>query len=149
MIRFKRLVQVGVLVVLAGFLCGSLGWAADGVVAVDTTFAPPEWLVQVLLWLKSMPYIGPVLVEIAKWAGVVSVILTAFASFMIVLAKAFDGFSSITAHFQWAGRVADWINAIVPYLKWASLYNQPQPWKISTGTASTQIEAKPEEKKGG
>jgi hypothetical protein len=53
--------------------------ASEDIVMMDPVTVPPEWLQGALIWLKSMPYVGPVLAEIFKWVGVVASIMTALS----------------------------------------------------------------------
>ena len=57
-------------------------------VSVDPVFVPPTWLETAILFVKNIPGVGPVLVEIGKWVGVVGTILTALCVFLLSVLNA-------------------------------------------------------------
>jgi Trk-type K+ transport system membrane component len=101
--------------------------------AVPEVAAPPEWLTMILVQMQGLPYVGPPIVFIVKWAGVLAVFLTSLAIFFLSLARGLDKVSELSPYLQWMSKAADSINRITPWLKWASMLNQPQPWKPDAG----------------
>lgn len=92
-------------------------------VAVDPVFNPPEWLASILLFIKGLPYAGPVLIQIFKWSGVLAVVMTTLSVAVITLLK----IPEVAARWAGAASVADKIEAfgkkVIPWLKYLSMFN--------------------------
>ena len=58
----------------------------------DEAFVPPEWLQNALLEAKSIPVVGPYIVTLMKWLGVIVSVLTALLHFMVNFKSWSDGF---------------------------------------------------------
>lgn len=116
--------------VLALLLFSGVFAYADAMVAVPAPLEPPVWFSSILLWLYSVPKVGPVLLEAGKWFGVAATVLTALTAFLIGIAKALDGISALSPYLGWLGKVSDILNTIIPWFRYFSNFNQPvKPWK--------------------
>ncbi len=96
---------------------------AQSAVQVDALIAPPEWLASVILFLKSVPYVGPALVVAFKWAGILSGAMTAIS----LAAISFLRIPELAARWAGAKDLADKIDAVakkvLPWLKYLSMFN--------------------------
>jgi hypothetical protein len=90
---------------------------------VDPVAVPPEWVANVLVWVKTLPYVGPVVVEILKWVGLVAGVMTALS----VMAQALLAIPEIAARFAGAPGLAEkikyWSDKILYWLKYFSVFN--------------------------
>lgn len=111
------------LLIVALALCGTQLALADGSVMVPTAAAPPEWLGAVLQFVSSLPYAGPVIVALIKWAGLVAGIMTALS----VFAQAVLAVPELVARWAGANEAAEKIrkisDVVLPWLKWLSVFN--------------------------
>jgi hypothetical protein len=84
---------------------------------------PPEWIGGILIWLKSIPTVGPILVEVLKWVSVLATVFTVIATTASTLLK----IPEIAARISGAEKLADGIKAfhdkVMPWLKYLSVYN--------------------------
>nr|AMP48114.1 hypothetical protein [uncultured bacterium]AMP48138.1 hypothetical protein [uncultured bacterium] len=85
---------------------------------------PPEWIGPIIIWLKSIPTVGPVLVEVLKWISVLATVFTVLATAVSAVLK----IPEIAARLSGAEKLADSIKKIhdkvMPWLKYLSVYNQ-------------------------
>lgn len=83
----------------------------------------PVWLLEFLTYISTIPKVGPVLVEVAKWLGVLASVFTALSLTLTVILK----IPEITARWAGASEIADKIKAlhdkIQPWLKYLSIFN--------------------------
>jgi predicted protein tyrosine phosphatase len=93
-------------------------FAQDG-----TPIEPPAWLESVLVFIQSVPKVGPVVVEIFKWIGVVASVFTALSVAVSVILKV----PEIAARWAGAGALAEKIEKlnekVQPWLKYLSIFN--------------------------
>lgn len=84
---------------------------------------PPEWLGGVLVWLQSVPKVGPIIVQILKWTSVIVTVFTALS----VAAQAILKIPEIGLRIAGASELADKIkkvsDKILPWLKYLSAFN--------------------------
>lgn len=115
----KKLVNQIAFVNLLALFVTVFVFAADGVPAD----APPAWLEGVINFVRALPYVGPVVVEILKWMGVISAVMTAISVCTITVLK----IPQVIAKWAGASKLADQIQAIsdkvLPYLKYLSMFN--------------------------
>jgi len=106
-------------------LVPALAFAADDVSGLDVL--PPEIILALLTYLKSVPYVGPVLVAILKWIAIVTPIMTALS----LCAQAILAIPEVVARFQGAHDLADkikyWSDKIVYWLSYFSIRNAQKP----------------------
>lgn len=115
----KKLIFVLLLLPAAAF--------ADGVVAPVLSLTPPDWLGTVVQFLAAVPYVGPVIVEVLKWVGLISAVATALS----VLAQTLLALPEVAARWAGAHAIADKIKSVsdvvLPWLKWLSVFNVQKP----------------------
>ncbi len=105
------------------FLMVSVAAVAQEAVVVPQSAVPPEWLTQLLVFAESLPYVGPAMIFIMKWAGFLSVLLTAVSVFVEGVKVA------VVQSFKWAGfeekaaKIEAMLNKVLPYLKYLSMLN--------------------------
>lgn len=103
-------------------LVPSLAFAAD---AAD--ILPPDVIVQLILFLQSVPYVGPVLVMILKWVAIIAPVMTALS----VCVQAVLAVPEVVARYHGAHDLADkvkyWSDKIVYWLSYLSIRNAKKP----------------------
>lgn len=84
----------------------------------------PEWLESAMLAVSSIPVVGPVVVEIAKWLGVISSILTILVSAILALIKVLGlvlPAARLASIALWVAKLEG--SAVMYWLKFFSMYN--------------------------
>ena len=93
-------------------------------VAIDPIFIPPPWLQDVLLAVKGLPIVGPYVVEILKWVGVGTVLITSICAALIACLKVLGGALKLVKLDALAAKVEAFQNSkIIYYLKYISNLN--------------------------
>jgi hypothetical protein len=84
---------------------------------------PPVWLGDLLTFIASIPSVGPIVVEVFKWLGVVASVFTALSVAVSVIVK----IPELAARFAGLPEIAEKLNKInekvQPYLKYLSIFN--------------------------
>ena len=91
--------------------------------ALDPVFVPPTWLQEVVLFIKNIPMVGPVLVEVGKWAGFLASVLTAFVIFLWSVIQALQPLTKISFIGPHLVRIIGFITTIMPYVQYLSMFN--------------------------
>lgn len=90
----------------------------------DEAFVPPEWLQDALLNAKSIPVIGPFMVNAMKWLGVLVSVITALFAFLWALLRAGQVVLSAAKMAELAEKLAMLENSkLMYYLKAFSMFN--------------------------
>jgi hypothetical protein len=106
-----------------------MGALARADVAVGAAaLVPPDWLAGVVGSVLTMfPKVGVIVVLVVKWLGFVSGTLTALAIFLKSVSTIGQGLFSVVG----LSKVAGWIdaveNAVLPWIKFLSMFNQTTP----------------------
>ena len=83
----------------------------------------PAWLLEFLTYIATIPKVGPILVEVAKWLGVLASVFTALSISITAILK----IPEIVARWSGASDFADKLKAfhdkIQPWLKYLSIFN--------------------------
>lgn len=84
----------------------------------------PEWLVKALELVSSVPVVGPIVVEVAKWLGVLSSVLTILVTAILGIIRALGVVLPAIKLADLAAKVLAFENSKVMYwLKLLSMYN--------------------------
>lgn len=95
-------------------------------VPLDPIFVPPHWIQDVLLLVKSLPVVGPYVVEALKWVGVVTVILTSLTGAILASLKALQGALKLAKLDDLAAKLAAFEQSkFIFWLKYFSSFNAP------------------------
>lgn len=90
----------------------------------DEAFVPPEWLQNALLEAKSIPVVGPYIVTLMKWLGVIVSVLTALFAFLWSILRAGQMVFSAAKMVELAEKLAALENSkLMYYLKAFSMFN--------------------------
>ncbi len=88
---------------------------------------PPDIIVQLLTFLQSVPYVGPVLVVALKWVAIVAPIMTALS----LCVQAVLAIPEVAARFSGAHELGDkikyWSDKVVYWLSYFSIRNAKKP----------------------
>lgn len=100
----------------------------EPVVVKDVSAAPPQWMQDMIVTIKSLPVIGPVAVKILNWIAVIVSILTALCAFLMVVTKALSGISSVAQFGAFGEKIKSFQDGkIMYYLKYLSMFNAKKP----------------------
>lgn len=93
--------------------------------ALNAVETPPDWLVDLLEKVYEFPVVGPIIVKVGQWFGVIVTILTSLTAFLIGAVKALQKVLSLAGLLK----AADWLAAfekgkVMYWLKYGSaLFN--------------------------
>jgi hypothetical protein len=100
------------------------------------THLPPAWLEKVLDVAVSVPVVGPVVVEVLKWVGVISSILTAIVTAALGLIWSLSRALKLAKLVDLAVKIEALAASPVMYwLRFFSMYNAKKEEKKDAGTA--------------
>lgn len=87
---------------------------------VEQIVEPPSWLKEVIGFAMSIPTVGPIVVEILKWIGVLSALLTALSSLLLAVSKAFEAAGKV-----WTGavKIKEYLDKAIYYVGYLSVFN--------------------------
>lgn len=83
----------------------------------------PSWVAPIVTWLQTVPTVGPILIEVLKWLGIVAAVLTALATLMQALAAAFVGVAKMAGFVEFANKAKAFLDKILAYVKYFSMFN--------------------------
>jgi len=84
----------------------------------------PDMLVKAMALVSSLPVVGPILVEIAKYLGLISSVLTIIVTAILGVIKALQAALPLLNLVNLASKVAAFENSkVMYYLKMLSMYN--------------------------
>lgn len=83
----------------------------------------PEWLSQILNWLVTIPKVGPIVVEIGKWLGVIASVFTVLSVALTAIVKIPEIGLRFFKFVELAEKLAKFHDKIQPYIKYLSIFN--------------------------
>lgn len=107
------------------------------VAPVDPVFMPPSWLSKVMEYVLGVPVIGPIVIEIMKWLGVLASVMTSLAVCFTAVMKSLSKVLNAAKLLGLAAKVDALYIKYAPYLKFLSLYNV-QKGEIQNGEGSSK-----------
>lgn len=113
--KFLKLITVMILMMIA-----SMAFGQD----VPAEAMPPEWIGFILVWLKSIPSVGPVLIEVLKWISVIGTVFTVLATAISAVLKVPEIALRISGAEEIAGKIKAFHDKVMPWFKYLSIYNQ-------------------------
>lgn len=90
---------------------------------VGVTDEIPSWIAPVVMWLQGVPTVGPILVEVLKWLGLLAAVLTALSTFMMALSKAVVGVAGMAGFVAFAEKAQKFFDVALKYAKYFSMFN--------------------------
>lgn len=100
-------------------LLGSLALAQDAAIpGMDI----PSWVAPILAFLSGLPQVGPYLVMIIKYAGIMSVALTAISSILIAIQKLLEQLHAVK-QLELVQKIIDGLKKIIPWVAYFSNLN--------------------------
>jgi len=85
---------------------------------------PPEWLANAMYTIEKLPIVGPIAVEVFKWLGVISAIMTALVTCLLSISRTLfyaAKFGSVASLMAWVTKFET--SKIMNWLKFFSIYN--------------------------
>jgi hypothetical protein len=95
----------------------------DEAVRVDRDLLPPDWMLDVVIYLNSLPGIGPALKTIFEWIAALSVITTRLCATAILTLRTLAPLLRSTGLINAAVLVETHGPKVVYWLKYVSLFN--------------------------
>lgn len=90
----------------------------------DEVFVPPSWLEDAVVTAKQLPVIGPFVVIVFKWLGLLVAITTALFAFLWTVLKSLQGVANSTSLYGLSTKLAGIENSkVMYYLKAFSAFN--------------------------
>lgn len=93
------------------------------VASVPVEAAPPAWLSDFVVWVYSIPKVGPIVAEIGKWLGVLATLFTTLSIAVTAVLKILEVATAKAGFKNAAEKVAKFNDAVQPYIKWLSILN--------------------------
>lgn len=125
--ELKKLIGVEILALFVVMAC-VFGFQ----VLADTSVVPaveevPAWLKIVMDFITGIPYVGPIVLTVLKWMGVVAAVLTGLATLVGGVAKALSALGTALGFVKFAESVDAALAKVWPYIAWLSMYNVQKP----------------------
>lgn len=114
-----KLLTIG-LVLFSGQLALAQELNSPAIIPVDV---PPDWLIQVMAWGKTLPYVGPVLVEMLKWLGFTAAMMTALSIVATTILRLPEVIARFAGAPELANRIEFWSSKIIYWIKFFSIFN--------------------------
>lgn len=91
--------------------------------ADDANLLPPDMVVQLIQFLQSVPYVGPVLVVVLKWIAIIAPIMTALSFFVQTILALPEVIARFNGAHSLAEKIRYWSDKIVYWLSYFSVRN--------------------------
>lgn len=101
-------------------------FGGDGVVHPIADPEIPIWLKPIMDMIVALPVVGPIIIEILKWIGVIAALFTGVATLFKGVAKALKEIGKLAGFVEFSEKVQKFYDAIWPWLAWFSVYNVPK-----------------------
>ena len=95
---------------------------ADDVIPVPVTDVP-EWLRVIMGLVMGLPYVGPIVIEILKWVGVVAALATGISTTIAAILVTLRKIGKAAGFENFAAGVQKIFDIVWPYIAWLSIYN--------------------------
>lgn len=93
-------------------------------VPVQVAAAPPVWLQTLVTTAESLPLIGPIVVTVLKYLGIIVSIMTAFCAFLMLALQTIGSIASIASLTTLAAKIQAFQSGQIMYwLKYVSAFN--------------------------
>ena len=92
-------------------------------VEVVKSLEPPVWLEKVVSYGMAVPVIGPILVEIMKWLGMLAAVLTISATAFTGICRSISAAAKAAKLLELAEKVDKLHEMVSPWLRFLSMYN--------------------------
>jgi hypothetical protein len=83
----------------------------------------PDWLRMIVTFVIGFPYVGPIVVEVLKWVGVIAAVMTGISSTVAAVLVALQKIGKATGFEAFAAWVQKMYDTVWPYIAWLSIYN--------------------------
>lgn len=90
----------------------------------------PSYLKGAMDFLVSLPYVGPAILSILKWTGVVSAVMTGLSTMLMGVANSLSALGYAMGFKAFAEKVDAIYRAVWPYVAFLSMYNVPKSSKV-------------------
>jgi hypothetical protein len=86
----------------------------------------PAWLKMAMDIVVGLPYVGPVVVFVLKWTGVVAAVMTGLSTLVMGVATALKAIGQGLGFQGFAQKVDELYHKVWPWVAWLSMYNVPK-----------------------
>lgn len=83
----------------------------------------PAWLQMVMDFIVAIPGVGPIVLEVLKWLGVVASVMTALSTALMAVSEALKKVGIALGFSEFAAKIDELYKKIWPYIAWLSIYN--------------------------
>lgn len=90
----------------------------------------PGYLKGAMDFLVSLPYVGPVLIIVLKWTGLVAAVMTGLSTMVMGIANALKVIGYTMGFVTFAEKVDGIYKKVWPYIAFLSMYNVPKSSKV-------------------
>lgn len=94
--------------------------------AQDAVVTPPpgmDWVAYLIDFLSGLPWVGPFLVMVLKYVGIVAAVFTSASVFATTLLRIPEVIARWAGAEMLASKIADFHDKIVPWLDYLSVFN--------------------------
>lgn len=113
--RLLKLITIMILMMIASIAFGQ---------EVPPEQLPPEWVGAILLWLKSIPTVGPYIVIALKWIATIGTVFTVLATAASTILKLPEIIARVSGAEALADKIKAFHDKVMPWLRYLSIYNQ-------------------------
>jgi hypothetical protein len=92
----------------------------------------PSWIAPIIVFLASLPKVGPILVSVLKYMSIISVVLTAMSSVLIAIQKVLEQLHAVK-QLTMVQSLIDGIKKIVPWVAYLSMLNVSRDAQAAAG----------------
>ena len=86
-------------------------------------FMAPEWLANLVVSVESFPVIGMIIIEVMKWVGFLTSVMTALSVFLMAIKVACEKLSQLALIGPYLQKVIEFIEKALPYAKYLAIFN--------------------------
>lgn len=116
-----------ILLVLLLLVAGHFCYAQEVALDPGPIVVPPEWLLNALDMLYSLPVLGPIVVVAVQWGGVIAMILTSLVGFLLTVLKALSKVLELAQLVKYADMIKKFEASKVMY--WLRAFSNIPPKK--------------------
>lgn len=94
----------------------------------DEAAAPPAFVQDLVVAIKSLPVLGPIAVKVLNWLTVFFTIISGLCAFLLVVLKSLSGVANIASLAGFAEKIQAFQDSkIIYWLKYFSIFNAKKP----------------------
>lgn len=100
--------------------CAGTAYAQD---VMPNEALPPEWIGAILMWVKTIPSVGPVIVQIISWVAVLGTVFTVLSAAIQSILVIPEIAARVSGATEFADKIKKFSEKILPWFKYFSSFN--------------------------